>query len=192
MTVTDTDEVFAALDRLIAASDGFAAAWGEPDAALLERLEAFAGDRLPDDFRAFSLRYGNAHVGYTPIGGLGPVGDGVPHVSYAMRTSASTPPRSSRSSPTSTNRRRPGWSPSRHAPVTGGRVGPDLNVPQSVVEYRPEPQIRAYIRDPRTFRYSNMPSHPGFKEDDLDALLAYFRAMKDRKHDPEAAKPSGH
>lgn len=71
----------------------------------------------------------------------------------------------------------------------GGRVGPDLNVPQSVVEYRPRAQIRAYIRDPRTFRYSNMPSHPGLSDADLDALLAYFDAMKDRKFDPEG-KPA--
>lgn len=74
----------------------------------------------------------------------------------------------------------------------GGRVGPDLNVPQSIVEYRPEAQIRAYIRDPRTFRYSTMPAHPAFKEEDLDALVAYFQAMKDRKHDPEAGQKSSH
>lgn len=70
----------------------------------------------------------------------------------------------------------------------GGRVGPDLNVPQSIVEYRPEAQIRAYIRDPRTFRYSNMPAHPAFSDANLDALIAYFQAMKDRKHDPDAPK----
>jgi mono/diheme cytochrome c family protein len=74
----------------------------------------------------------------------------------------------------------------------GGRVGPDLNVPRSIVEYRPRDQIRAYIRDPRAFRYSNMPAHPAFTEADLDALVAYFEAMKDRKHDPDAAKPGGH
>lgn len=67
----------------------------------------------------------------------------------------------------------------------GGRVGPDLNVPQSIVEYRPEAQIRAYVRDPRTFRYGNMPPHPHLGESDLDALLAYFRAMRDQKHDPD-------
>jgi mono/diheme cytochrome c family protein len=65
----------------------------------------------------------------------------------------------------------------------GGRVGPDLNVPQNVTEYRPEPQIRAYIRDPRTFRYGNMPPHPDLGDAELDALVAYLRAMKDRKHD---------
>lgn len=73
----------------------------------------------------------------------------------------------------------------------GGRIGPDLNVPQSIVEYRPEPQIRAYIKDPRTFRYSNMPAHPAFGDAELDALLAYFHAMKDRKHDPDASRAGG-
>lgn len=73
----------------------------------------------------------------------------------------------------------------------GGRVGPELNVPQSIVEYRPRPQIRAYIKNPLTFRYGNMPPHPGLTEADLDELLAYFDAMKDRKHDPEG-KPASH
>jgi mono/diheme cytochrome c family protein len=68
----------------------------------------------------------------------------------------------------------------------GGHVGPDLNVPQSIVEYRPEPQIRAYIKNPLAFRYGSMPAHPSLSEQDLDGLLAYFRAMKDRKHDPDA------
>lgn len=73
----------------------------------------------------------------------------------------------------------------------GGRVGPDLNVPRSIVEYRPEAQIRAYIRDPRAFRYGNMPAHPDLADADLDALVAYFHAMKDRKHDPDAARAAG-
>ncbi len=68
----------------------------------------------------------------------------------------------------------------------GGRVGPELNVPQSIVEYRPEAQIKAYIRDPLTFRYGAMPPHPDLTDADLDDLVAYFRAMATRKHDPEA------
>jgi len=67
----------------------------------------------------------------------------------------------------------------------GGRVGPDLNVPKNVTEYRPEDQIRAYIKDPTTFRYGNMPAHPDLSDADLDALVAYLRAMKDRKSDPK-------
>jgi len=66
----------------------------------------------------------------------------------------------------------------------GGTVGPDLNIPQSIVEYRPEEQLKAYIRNPATFRYGGMPSHEHLSPADLDALVAYFRAMKDRKHDP--------
>ena len=65
-------------------------------------------------------------------------------------------------------------------------MGPDLNVPQNVTEYRPEDQIRAYIKNPLAFRYGSMPAHPNLSEADLDGLLAYFRAMKERKHDPDA------
>jgi mono/diheme cytochrome c family protein len=72
----------------------------------------------------------------------------------------------------------------------GGTVGPDLNVPQSVVEYRPIPQIRAYIRDPATFRYGNMPAHHELTDADLDALVAYFQAMRRQKHDPGTTKPA--
>jgi mono/diheme cytochrome c family protein len=67
----------------------------------------------------------------------------------------------------------------------GGHVGPDLNVPQNVTEYRPEDQIRAYIKNPATFRYGSMPAHPDMSDADLDALIAYLRAMKDRKYDPK-------
>jgi len=66
----------------------------------------------------------------------------------------------------------------------GGKVGPDLNVPQSIVEYRPVEQIKAFVRDPESFRYTTMPAHPGLGEDELDALIAYFRAMSALKYDP--------
>lgn len=72
----------------------------------------------------------------------------------------------------------------------GGKVGPDLNVPQNITEYRPIEQIRAYIRDPRTFRYGNMPANPHLDEDDLDALIGYLVAMKSRKQDD--APPAEH
>lgn len=66
----------------------------------------------------------------------------------------------------------------------GGHVGPDLNVPQNILEYRPEAQVRAYIKNPLQFRYGNMPAHPTLTDADLDSLIAYFTAMKDKKHDP--------
>ena len=66
----------------------------------------------------------------------------------------------------------------------GGKIGPDLNVPRSIVEYRPIDQIRGYIRDPQATRYTSMPAHPELSEADLDALIAYFAAMSQRKDDP--------
>lgn len=72
----------------------------------------------------------------------------------------------------------------------GGKIGPDLNIPQSIVEYRPAEQIKAFIRDPNTFRRTSMPAHRHLTEADLDALLAYFSAMKGRKFDPQAAGTS--
>jgi len=72
----------------------------------------------------------------------------------------------------------------------GGTVGPELNVPKSIVEYRPRAQIRAYIRDPEATRYTSMPAHAHLTEADLDALLAYFDAMRVRKRDPRAGAGS--
>lgn len=66
----------------------------------------------------------------------------------------------------------------------GGKIGPDLNVPRSIVEYRPVQQIKAYIRDPASFRYTSMPAHPHLTATDLDGLIAYFDVMKKLKHDP--------
>jgi mono/diheme cytochrome c family protein len=70
----------------------------------------------------------------------------------------------------------------------GGRVGPDLNVPMNILEYRPEEQVRAYVRDPGAFRYGSMPAHPELTDADLDALITYLRAMGARKHDPSGAR----
>jgi mono/diheme cytochrome c family protein len=70
----------------------------------------------------------------------------------------------------------------------GGSVGPELNVPQSIVAYRPEPQIRAYIKDPLTFRYGAMPANPDLSDADLDGLIAYFRAMSAQPYDPATKK----
>jgi mono/diheme cytochrome c family protein len=71
----------------------------------------------------------------------------------------------------------------------GGSVGPELNVPQSIVAYRPEPQIRAYIKNPLTFRYGIMPANPDLSEADLDGLIAYFHAMASQPYDPAHKAP---
>jgi mono/diheme cytochrome c family protein len=68
----------------------------------------------------------------------------------------------------------------------GGTVGPELNLPRSIVEYRPAEQIQAFVRDPQSFRYTSMPANPHLTDADLEALVAYFRAMSGRKRDPRA------
>lgn len=65
----------------------------------------------------------------------------------------------------------------------GGKVGPELNLPRSIVEYRPVDQLKAFIRDPSSFRYTAMPANPGLSDRDLVDLIAYFEAMRQRKHD---------
>lgn len=70
----------------------------------------------------------------------------------------------------------------------GGRVGPELNVPQNITEYRPVAQIKAYIKNPLTFRYGNMPAFKHFDDKALDGIVAYLTAMKDLKDDGEAKK----
>lgn len=70
----------------------------------------------------------------------------------------------------------------------GGKIGPDLNVPMSIVEYRPAEQIRAFIRNPQRFRYTSMPANPQLGEAELDQLLAYFEWMRAHKRDPQASE----
>jgi mono/diheme cytochrome c family protein len=74
----------------------------------------------------------------------------------------------------------------------GGSVGPELNVPQSIVNYRPEAQIRAYIKNPLTFRYGTMPPHPDLTDADLDALIAYLQAIALEPHDPARVADPAH
>ncbi len=69
----------------------------------------------------------------------------------------------------------------------GGRVGPELNVPKNVTEYRDEAFLRAWIRNPFAFRISVMPPSPQLSEDELSALLAYLAAMRDSKIDVAVA-----
>ena len=67
----------------------------------------------------------------------------------------------------------------------GGVVGPELNLPQSIVEYRDVEQLKVFVRNPREFRYTKMPANPHLTDADLSDLISYFQAMKERKNDPK-------
>lgn len=69
------------------------------------------------------------------------------------------------------------------------RVGPDLNVPFSPIEYMQREFLVRYIRDPRMLRHwpgARMPPFPEqeLPEQDLQALLAYLSHMVGRKAQP--------
>lgn len=66
---------------------------------------------------------------------------------------------------------------------SGGKVGPELNVPRNILEYRDPSVLRAFIRNPQSFRYTIMPAHPDMTAQDLDDVIAYFGVMKNQKHD---------
>ena len=68
-----------------------------------------------------------------------------------------------------------------------GKVGPDLGQPMNVTQYLTEAGLRALIRNPAAVRTWPQQHMSGFGEKalpdaDLDSLLAYLRAMADRRH----------
>jgi mono/diheme cytochrome c family protein len=69
----------------------------------------------------------------------------------------------------------------------GGKVGPELNVPKNVLEYREVAFLEAFIRNPWSFRYGAMPPQ-SLTDAQLAELFAYLGAMRERKHDPDAGK----
>lgn len=66
--------------------------------------------------------------------------------------------------------------------LSGGTLGPELNVPRNITEYWDEAHIRGLIRAPRSYRArSIMPAFGDLTDAQLDGLLAYLKAMKDAK-----------
>ena len=57
----------------------------------------------------------------------------------------------------------------------GGKIGPDLNAPQSIVAYRTEEMIKAFIKQPSQFRYTSMPDHTDLSDGQLDELYQYLK-----------------
>jgi mono/diheme cytochrome c family protein len=76
----------------------------------------------------------------------------------------------------------------------GGSVGPELNVPRNITEYRDQATLAAFIRNSRSFRAgSAMPVYQGRLGDrEIADILAYLRWMRGRKValDSAGAAPS--
>ena len=63
----------------------------------------------------------------------------------------------------------------------GGKLGPDLNAPQSITAYRSKHMIKEFIKQPSKYRYSPMPDNPDLSDRNLEDLYQYFRFQMERK-----------
>ncbi len=65
----------------------------------------------------------------------------------------------------------------------GGKVGPDLDAPQSVTSYRTKKWFKSYVRRPSFYRYTEMPDHTDLSDAQLEDLWEYLRwkARKPRR-----------
>lgn len=66
--------------------------------------------------------------------------------------------------------------------LQGGGLGPELNAPKNVTEYWQLHDLKAFIRDPESYRYqSKMPAFGHFSDAQTDAVLAYLQQMRQQK-----------
>lgn len=65
----------------------------------------------------------------------------------------------------------------------GGKVGPELNIPKNITEYRDDAFLVAWIKNAPSFRVStDMPAFQDrLTDDNIQDILAYLRWMKDHK-----------
>ncbi len=66
--------------------------------------------------------------------------------------------------------------------LVGGKVGPELNIPKNITEYRNLDFLQQWIKDSNAFRArSKMPSFSELSDQDIESILAYIESMKTRK-----------
>lgn len=63
--------------------------------------------------------------------------------------------------------------------LQGGDIGPELNVPQNITEYRDDSYLRAFIANASAFRAkSKMPAFAQLSEKNIMDVLSYLRSMR--------------
>lgn len=67
--------------------------------------------------------------------------------------------------------------------LQGGDIGPELNIPRNITEYRDEAYLKAFIRDASSYRAkSKMPPFLHLSGVQISEILAYLKAMRHRKN----------
>ncbi len=66
--------------------------------------------------------------------------------------------------------------------LQGGDIGPELNVPQNISEYRDAATLKKFIRNASAFRArSKMPPYEHLTDKQIENILVYLRAMAGHK-----------
>ncbi len=66
--------------------------------------------------------------------------------------------------------------------LVGGTIGPELNIPKNITEYRSDAFLKAWIKDPGSFRArSRMAGVSEISDAQIDRVLDYLRYMKNHK-----------
>ncbi len=61
----------------------------------------------------------------------------------------------------------------------GGVMGPEFNIPKNITEYWQTKDIKAFVKNPYSYRYnSKMPPVTNLKDEELDVLINYLVYMK--------------
>lgn len=64
----------------------------------------------------------------------------------------------------------------------GGTIGPELNIPKNITEYRDGKILKDFIRNASSFRAkSKMPSFSKWKDEEIESVIEYLKWMKDHK-----------
>jgi cytochrome c2 len=66
--------------------------------------------------------------------------------------------------------------------LQGGEIGPELNIPQNITEYRTDKFLKAFIKNPNDFRAnSRMSDFKKLKDSEIERIIAYLKEMKNNK-----------
>ncbi len=66
--------------------------------------------------------------------------------------------------------------------LMGGEIGPELNIPRNITEYRDDAYLRAFIRNASSFRArSKMPPFLQLSDDELRKVIGYLKVMARHK-----------
>ena len=65
--------------------------------------------------------------------------------------------------------------------LVGGVMGPELNVPQNITNYRTRAQLAAFIKNPKSFRFSSLMPPSALSTQEIELVLDYLKAMSKRQ-----------